>query len=81
VSELCSSHIISKDIISIDPSRVEAIKKFPLPKDKKSLHYFFGQINFTRSFIPNFAEIVKPLNKLLNKYAHFEWDNEGKLSF
>jgi hypothetical protein len=26
-------------------------------------------------------EIVKPLNRLLKKDAHFEWDNEGKLSF
>jgi hypothetical protein len=64
-------HIISKDGITIDPARVEAIKKIPLPKDKKSLQYFFGQINFVRRFIPNFVEIVKPLNKLLKKDAHF----------
>jgi hypothetical protein len=36
-------HIISKDGISVDPSRIEAIKKIPLPKDKKSLQYFFGK--------------------------------------
>jgi hypothetical protein len=34
-----------------------------------------------RRFIPNFVEIVKPLNKLLKKDACFEWENEGKLSF
>jgi hypothetical protein len=34
-----------------------------------------------RRFIPNFVEIVKPLNRLLNNYSHFEWENEGKLSF
>jgi hypothetical protein len=72
-------HIISKDGIMIDPARVEAIKKIPLPKDKKSLQSFFGQINFIRRFIPNFVEIVKPLNKLLKKDARFEWESEGKL--
>jgi hypothetical protein len=74
-------HIISKYGITIDPARVESIKKIPLPKDKKALQSFFGQINFVRRFILNFVEIVKPLNRLLKKDAHFEWENEGKLSF
>jgi hypothetical protein len=74
-------HIISKDGITIDPSRFEAIKKIPLPKDKKSLQSFFGQINFVGRFILNFAEIVKLVNRVLKKDAHFKWDNEGKLSF
>jgi hypothetical protein len=74
-------HIISKDGITIDLARVEAIKKISLPKDKKALQSFFGQINFIMRFVPNFAEIVKPLNKLLKKDAHFEWESEGRLSF
>jgi hypothetical protein len=74
-------HIISKDGISIDPSRIEAIKKIPLPTDKKALQSFFGQINFIRRFVPNFVEIVKPLNRLLKKDAHFEWNDEGKKYF
>jgi hypothetical protein len=74
-------HIISKDGISVDPSRIEAIKKIPLPKDKKSLQSFFGKINFIRRFIPNFTEIVKPLNHLLKKDARFEWDDDGKKDF
>jgi hypothetical protein len=74
-------HIISKYGIMIDPTRVEDIKRIPLPKDNKSLQSFFGQINFIRRFVPNFAEIVKPLNKLLNKDAHFEWESEGEFHF
>jgi hypothetical protein len=57
-------HIISKDEISIDPSIIEAINKIPLPKDNKSLQYFFRQINFIIRFVPIFVEIVKPLNRL-----------------
>jgi hypothetical protein len=74
-------HLIYKDEITIDASRVEAIKKIPLPKDKKSLQYLFGKMNFVRGFILNFTEIVKPINKLLNKDSCFKWENEGKLFF
>jgi hypothetical protein len=74
-------HIIYKDGITIDIFMVEATKRIHLPKDKKALQSVFGQINFVRRFILNIAKIVKPLNRLLNKDAHLEWDNEGKLSF
>jgi len=74
-------HIISKDKISVDPAKIEVIKKIPLPTNKKALQSFFGQINFVRRFISNFAEIVKPLNIFLKKDACFEWDNEGKITF
>jgi hypothetical protein len=74
-------HIIFKDKITTNPARVEAIKNMHLPKDKKSMQYFLGHINFVRRFIPNVFEIVKPLNTLLKKHARFKWENEGKLSF
>jgi hypothetical protein len=41
-------HIISKYGVKIDPERVEAIKRVPLPQTKKALQYFLGQINFVR---------------------------------
>jgi hypothetical protein len=48
-------HIISKDGVKIDPERIEAIKKVPLPISKKSLQSFLGQTNFVHRFIPNYA--------------------------
>jgi hypothetical protein len=74
-------HIIEKDGVKMDPERVEAINNVPLPPTKKSLQYFLGHINFVRRFIPNFAEMMKPLLKLLKKYAKFEWTNEGRNAF
>jgi hypothetical protein len=74
-------HINSKDGITIDPAMVETIKKIPLPKDKKALQSFFGQINFIKRFISNFVVIVKSLNKLLKKDVCYEWESEGRLSF
>jgi hypothetical protein len=74
-------HIISKDGVKLDPERVEAIGKVPLPISKKALQYFLGQTNFVHRFIPNYAEIVKPIYKLLKKDVKFEWNDESKRAF
>ena len=74
-------HIISKDGVKIDPERIEAIKKIPLPKNVKALQSFNGHINFIRRFIPNLAEYMKTLQKLLKNDVKFEWTNEGREAF
>jgi hypothetical protein len=35
---------------------------------------FFGKINFLRHFIPDFSQVVKPLNQLMKKDIRFKWD-------
>jgi hypothetical protein len=42
---------------------------------------FFGQINFVRKFTPDFAEIIKPLQKMIHKDYEFKWDDERKYAF
>jgi hypothetical protein len=42
---------------------------------------FFGQIDFVRKFTPNFAETIKPLQKMIHKDAKFKWDDERKDAF
>ena len=74
-------HIISKDGIKIDPERVEAIQKIPLPHNLKSLQSFLGKTNFLRRFIPNYAEIAKPIQSLLKKDVKFLWKEDGKKAF
>ena len=64
----------------MDPERVEAIQNVPLPPTKKSLQSFLGHINFIRRFIPNLAELMRPL-KLLKKDDKYEWSEEGKIAF
>ena len=54
-------HVVSKKGISIDPERIKAIEQIPLPHNKKYMQSFMGTINFVRRFVPDFAQIVKPL--------------------
>ena len=48
---------------------------------KKEIQSFLGKVNFVRRFIPNFAEVVKHITKMLRKGADFKWTAEAKKSF
>ena len=68
--------IVSKAGMIIDPERAEAISKIDLPNSQKAMQSFLGKINFVRRFIPNFAQVVKPLQFLVKKDVPFKWFNE-----
>jgi hypothetical protein len=42
---------------------------------------FFGKINFVRKFNPDFAETIKPLQKMIRKDVEFKWDDEQNKAF
>ena len=73
--------IVSKDGMIIDPERFEAIAKFGFPRSKKAMQSFPGKINFVRWFVPNFAQIVRPLQDLINKDVLFKWSHIQKDAF
>jgi hypothetical protein len=60
-------HIVSRDGIKIDPSRVEAIDIINIPRNVKEIQSFLGKIIFLRRFIPNFTKIVKLITDMLKK--------------
>ena len=67
-------HIISEKGIEVDKAKVDLISKLPPPKNVKNVRQFFGHAGFYRRFIQDFSKIAKPLYKLLEKDATFEWD-------
>ena len=71
-------HVISKKGISIDPERIKEIEQIPLPHNKKGMQSFMGTINFVRRFVPNFAQIVKPLQQIVKQSVQFKWTDLEK---
>lgn len=71
----------------IKPSseKVKVITDYPLPPDFAGLRRYLGMIGFYRKFVPYFAELVSPLQDLLNQYqkdiSHFQWTTEATHSF
>ena len=65
-------HMLNKKDVSPDPRKLEAGRDFPKPKNVKNIRQFLGLAEFYRRFIKNFAQITKPLSKLLQKDIEFK---------
>ena len=74
-------HVVSSRGISTDPSKTEVISKWPTPQSKRELQQFLGLANYYRRFIKHFADIAKPLHRLTEKNATFEWTETCQLAF
>lgn len=74
-------HIVTSGGVKADPKKVEAVRKFPRPTSVKFLRAFLGLASYYRKFIPNFAKIADPLNKLLHKETLFAWNEKCEEAF
>ena len=74
-------HVISKKGISIDPKRIKSIENIPFPHNKKDMQYFMGTINFVRRFVPEFSQIIKPLQQMVKQSVEFKWTDSEKNAF
>ena len=74
-------HIVSKNGMEVDPSKVDTIKGLDYPQNLKQIRSFLGHVGFYRRFIQNFSKVAKPLTELLEKDKEFNFSDECKLAF
>jgi hypothetical protein len=65
--------IIGQGKIKMDPSKLTAIREWKPPASVKGIRSFLGFANFYRKFIPNFSNVVAPLNLLTQKDQPWLW--------
>jgi hypothetical protein len=53
----------------------------PTTTQQKVYAVLFWKINFVRRFVPDFVEIVKPLQQMIKKDVQFKWTSVEKEAF
>ena len=74
-------HIISKSGFRPDPAKIQAILAYPNPVHAECVQSFLGLVNHYRKFVPNFAQLVLPLYRLLKKGVSFRWTPVEQTTF
>ncbi|XP_075516224.1 uncharacterized protein LOC142551066 [Primulina tabacum] len=74
-------HVVSKDGIAVDPVKIEAVQKWPIPTTVSEVRSFLGLAGYCRRFISDFSKISLPLTNLTRKTVKFEWSNDCQSGF
>ena len=67
--------------LEVDQAKVSIIKTLLPPTTVKGIRSFLGHAGFYRRFIKDFSKISRPLCKLLEKDAKFDFDESCKTAF
>ena len=66
-------NILTDNGIKPDPTKVESIKNWPIPKTVKDLQSFLGAVNFLGKFIQGLSSLRSSLQGLIKKDAEYVW--------
>ena len=73
-------HIVSKDGISVDPAKVEAVAKWNQPKNVAEIRSFLGLAGYYKRFIQDFSKLALPMIKLTRKGANLNGMQDVKIA-
>ena len=74
-------HVITPEGLKTSPKLLEAVKKFPVPRNLREVRQYLGLCSYYRRFISQFAAVARPLHLLTRKGADFRWCTECEQAF
>ena len=72
-------HVLTKDGIQPDESKVKLILDWPVPENQKELQQFMGSVNYLSKFLAFLSDLRAPLQPLLKKDSKFIWTDTHTL--
>jgi hypothetical protein len=74
-------HVINQYGIKMEPSKVDAVLKWPAPKNIHELRSFLGLAGYYRRFVRDFSKVASPLSVLLHKNTPYDWTSAQEQAF
>ena len=74
-------HVVNKDGIHVDPSKVDSIRNWPAPRTPTEIRQFLGLAGYYRRFIKDFSKIAQPLTLLTQKGVTYRWGEPQETAF
>ena len=74
-------HVVSRNGIATDSTKIEAVESWPTPQKLKEVRAFLGLCSYYRKFVSDFALIARPLHALTKKETRFCWSEECDAAF
>ena len=74
-------HLVSERGFKLLPEKLESIRKMPAPRTAKAVKQFLALIRYYRKLEPHFADISRPLTKLMCHNVVFEWTDPCSKAF
>ena len=75
-------HLLSDEGVSIDPTKIEIVVRWHVPKDKIEVIRFLELATYMRKYVTNFAKIAVPITNLLKvKFERITWTHDCHESF
>lgn len=68
-------YIVNVNGLSVDPDKVAAILRIPIPHTAKEVRRMLGVASWYKRFIPSYSDVCAPLNRLTRKAVKFVWND------
>ncbi len=66
-------HVIDKEGIRPDTTKIEAITHLEKPKNISELRRMLGMIHYLGRYVPHLSDVIRPLNELLKRDTVWYW--------
>ena len=74
-------HVVSKDGVMVDPSKIEAVKSWVRPTNVTEVRSFVGLAGYYHRFVKGFSSVASQLTNLTKQSVPFVWSDECEESF